>query len=171
MMPQWVRDGVIALLPRRSRFVYRVATKLVNLYNNDNDFERGFFFNDNFLPFFDNGIDQESRSGDVENNFSVQNSGNFATQCTPAIQFGNTGNFNNAPSLTQFGSGFDNNGFRNDDFGPFFGFDGFRHDGNFGFDGNTFLDDFEPGGIDVSFAPEQTTNCSNTIQQSSAASG
>ena len=141
--------------------------------HHDNDFDRVFFINDNF-PFNDNvfpfnDVEQESQSGDVENNFSVRNTGDFATQCTPAIQFGNTGNFNNAPSLTQFGGSdfFDNNGFRHDN--DIFGFDGFRHD-NFGFDGNTFLDDFEPGGIDVSFAPEQTTNCSNTIQQSSAAS-
>ncbi len=152
--------------------------------NHDNDFDRVVFidnnpfdnFDDNFFPFFDNnGIEQESQSGDVENNFSVKNTGNFATQCTPAIQFGNTGNFNNAPSLTQVGGTdfFGDNDFRHDGFrDDIFGFDGFRHDGNFfGFDGNnTFLDDFEPGGIDVSFAPEQTTNCSNTIQQSSAAS-
>lgn len=34
-----VRDAVVALLPRRSRLVYRVATKLVNLYDNDNEFD------------------------------------------------------------------------------------------------------------------------------------
>lgn len=34
-----VRDAVVALLPRRSRLAYRVATKVVNLYNNDNEFD------------------------------------------------------------------------------------------------------------------------------------
>jgi FkbM family methyltransferase len=36
---QHVRDGVVALLPRRSRVVHRLAVKLVNLYNNDNEFD------------------------------------------------------------------------------------------------------------------------------------
>lgn len=36
-----VRDAVVALLPRRSRLVHRVATKLVDLYNNDNEFDIG----------------------------------------------------------------------------------------------------------------------------------
>lgn len=34
-----LRSAVTALLPRRSRFVHRVANKLVNLYNGDNDFD------------------------------------------------------------------------------------------------------------------------------------
>jgi FkbM family methyltransferase len=36
---QLIRDAVVALLPRRSRLAYRVATKVVNLYNNDNEFD------------------------------------------------------------------------------------------------------------------------------------
>jgi len=50
--------------------------------------------------------------------------------------------------------------------------DGFR---DFGFFGHPFfnrggMDDFEPQGIDVSFAPQQDVNCSYTIELSSAAS-
>src|SRR5215207_342422 len=117
---------------------------------------------DRFDIFGNDGLDQESRSGDVENNFRVSNTGDYASQCTPALQFGNTGNFNNGSSFVQFGSGVNND----DDFNHFndrrdhFGF----FDDNF----NRGLDDFEPGGIDVSFAPEQNTDCSNTIEQSSA---
>jgi FkbM family methyltransferase len=36
---QYVRDGVVALMPKRSRLVYRLAAKLVNLYENDNEFD------------------------------------------------------------------------------------------------------------------------------------
>jgi hypothetical protein len=84
------------------------------------------------------GLGQESESGDLETNFSVSNEGDYAFQCTPALQFGNTGNFNNGSSFVQYASE---------------------------------LDDFEPGGIEFAFEPEQATDCSNTIQQSSAASG
>ncbi len=83
-------------------------------------------------------LGQESESGDLETNFEVSNEGDYAFQCTPAIQFGNTGNFNNGSAFLQYAS---------------------------------TADDFEPGGIEFSFEPEQETDCSNTIQQSSAASG
>jgi len=53
---------------------------------------------------FDNALEQESESGDVSIGFDVSNSGNYASQCTPATQFGNTGNFNNGSSFVQ-GSG------------------------------------------------------------------
>jgi hypothetical protein len=63
------------------------------------DFGDGFRFNG-----VSQGVDQDTQSGDVSQNFSVRNSGNYAMQCTPASQFANTGNFNNAPSFLQFGS-------------------------------------------------------------------
>jgi hypothetical protein len=69
--------------------------------------------------------------------------------------------------LTQFdGSGFDDNDFSDRNAFHYFGV--FGNDGFFNTGG---LDDFEPGGIDVSFAPQQARDCSNTIQQSSAADG
>src|SRR5919199_4149495 len=85
-----------------------------------------------------NEIEQDDvSSGDIQTNYSVKNTGNYAFQCTPATQFGNTGNFNNGSSFVQY---------------------------------QGVADDFEPGGIEFGFEPEQTTDCSNTIQQSSAAS-
>ena len=115
--------------------------------DNHNDFFDSFFANNDFLDNFfnhDNGdggieqsVEQESQSGDVSLGYSVTNSGDYASQCAPAIQFGNTGNFQNAHSFLQYGSE---------------------------------ADDFEPGGIEVTFAPQQGVDCSSTIQQSSAAS-
>jgi hypothetical protein len=81
---------------------------------------------------------QEAKSGDVDLSFEVSNTGDYASQCIPALQFANTGNFNNGSSFVQ------------------------------GFDSE--LDDFEPGGIEVSFGGTQDVDCSNTIQQSSASS-
>ena len=40
----------------------------------------------------------------LSSSFSVKNSGNYASQVVPAMQFANTGNFNNAPSFVQFHS-------------------------------------------------------------------
>ena len=111
--------------------------------NHRNDFFDRFANNDFLDNFFnrdrgiEQSIDQQSQSGDVSLGYQVTNSGDYASQCAPAIQFGNTGNFQNAPSFVQVGSE---------------------------------ADDFEPGGIEVTFAPQQGVQCSNTIQQSSAAS-
>jgi len=104
--------------------------------NNINDLDH-IFDNNNNDDFFGNEVEQETESGDVSLGFDVSNSGNYASQCTPATQFGNTGNFNNGSSFVQ---------------------------------GISELDDFEPGGIEVSFGGSQDVSCSNTIQQSSAAS-
>jgi hypothetical protein len=82
--------------------------------------------------------EQESESEGIESAFEVSNEGDYASQCVPAMQFGNTGNFNNAPSFLQYASE---------------------------------SGDFEPGGIEVAFEPEQEVDCSNEVQQSSAASG
>ncbi len=48
--------------------------------------------------------EKEIESGQADLSFEVSNTGDFAQQSTPALQFGNTGNFNNAPSFLQFGS-------------------------------------------------------------------
>jgi len=115
-----------------------------NHHDND-DVNRVVFFGDRFNDHdrfndrdrFDSDLNQESESGDVENNFRVSNTGDYASQCTPALQFGNTGNFNTGSSFVQYSGE---------------------------------VDDFEPGGIEFAFEPEQSTDCSSTIQQSSAAS-
>ena len=49
----------------------------------------------------------EAESDGVEMEFSVSNEGNYASQCTPAVQFGNTGNFNNTPVFQQYSSTLD----------------------------------------------------------------
>ncbi len=53
----------------------------------------------------------EAESADLETAFEVANEGNYASQCVPALQFGNTGNFNNAPTFLQYAS-------TSDDFEP-----------------------------------------------------
>jgi hypothetical protein len=47
-------------------------------------------------------LGQETESGDVAIGFDVSNTGDYASQCTPAVQFGNTGNFDNASSFVQY---------------------------------------------------------------------
>ena len=47
-------------------------------------------------------LGQETESGDVAIGFDVSNKGDYASQCTPALQFGNTGNFDNASSFVQY---------------------------------------------------------------------
>src|SRR5215212_1253949 len=57
------------------------------------------------------GVGQESESGDVALSDTVANEGDYASQCTPALQFGNTGNFNNGSAFVQYAS-------ESDDFEP-----------------------------------------------------
>ena len=47
-------------------------------------------------------LGQETESGDSAIGFDVSNKGDYASQCTPAVQFGNTGNFDNASSFVQY---------------------------------------------------------------------
>ena len=82
--------------------------------------------------------EQETESADFAAEFAVENTGDYASQCTPVLQFGNTGNFNNAPGFLQYASE---------------------------------SGDFEPSGIEFTIEPELAADCSNTVQQSSAASG
>ncbi len=53
----------------------------------------------------------EAESDDVAMEFSVANEGDYAFQCVPGLQFGNSGNFNNAPGFLQYAS-------TSDDFEP-----------------------------------------------------
>src|SRR5215217_6318465 len=136
-------DGIIILSDNDDCDFDGFNNNLFGIFGNDEDCDfndlndlNGIFGIDN--GFFGNEVDQESQSGDVSLGFDVSNTGKFASQCTPATQFGNTGNFQNGSSFVQ-GSGGD-------------------------------LDDFEPGGIEVAFGGDLSTDCSNTIGQSSAAS-
>ncbi len=91
--------------------------------------------------FHDPGVglsnEQDAQSGDVQLNNRVTNEGDYAMQCTPALQFGQTGNLNNAPTFLQYASE---------------------------------SDDFEPGGIEFAIEPTVSTDCEQSVQQSSAAS-
>ena len=57
------------------------------------------------------GAENESESEELNAEFSVANEGDYASQCVPALQFGDTGNFNNAPTFLQYAS-------QSDDFEP-----------------------------------------------------
>ena len=48
------------------------------------------------------GVGQESESGDTAIGFDASNQGDYAAQCTPALQVGNTGNFDNGSSFVQY---------------------------------------------------------------------
>jgi hypothetical protein len=71
-------------------------------FPNNND-----FFPNNFVstPGVFQGISNESESGDVTPSFSVQSSGSNSNQCVTPLQFGNTGNLNNAQGFLQYASG------------------------------------------------------------------
>ena len=53
----------------------------------------------------------EAESADLATEFAVSNEGDYSSQCVPALQFGNTGNFNNTPTFLQYAS-------ESDDFEP-----------------------------------------------------
>ena len=46
--------------------------------------------------------EQSAESDEVGTDFAVANEGDYASQCVPALQFGNSGNFNNAPTFLQY---------------------------------------------------------------------
>jgi len=50
----------------------------------------------------ENELEQEAESGDLGLGFSASLEGDNSSQCAPALQFGNTGNNQNAQTLTQY---------------------------------------------------------------------
>ncbi len=52
-------------------------------------------------------VEDEAESGDVTLSNQVANEGDYASQCTPAYQFGQTGNLNNSPAFLQYASDLD----------------------------------------------------------------
>jgi hypothetical protein len=97
------------------------------------------------------GLGQESETGNVTLNFSANQSGNNSSQCVTPLQFGNTGSLQNAQGVLQY-SGQQGSGHRNRFFGV--GGNGIQEEGS------TFT-----------FNPTLNANCEQTVQQSSAASG
>jgi hypothetical protein len=129
------------------------------------DFDNRFFrFNDGFFNN-NNGsaldFDQDiGNTGDVTLSTKVSSSGNNSNQCVAPLQFGNTGNLQNAQGFATFGSPFfndnnnDNNGFFHHRFFPFFD-NGFN---DVQFEGSTF-----------EFSPTLTNTCDQAVQQAAAA--
>lgn len=102
-----------------------VAAFPVLAQDRDNDrgdrFDNGNFFFDNNDDDFDGDgvsqeIGQESESGDVAIEGSVTSSGDFAQQCVAPLQFGNTGNLQNAQGFAQYSSESDDVEFEGSEF-------------------------------------------------------
>jgi hypothetical protein len=88
-----------------------------------------------------NSAGQENQSGNVTENFSVNQTGSNSSQCVTPQQFGNTGSSQNAQPILQYNS---------------------VSDGAFG--------NIEPKGNTFNFAPVLSGGCEQTVQQSAAAS-
>src|ERR687883_197914 len=80
-----------------------------------NDNNHNFFFDHhNFFPFFENGFnnngatlgfEQEAENtGNVTTTTNVTSTGNNSNQCVAPLQFGNTGNVQNAQGFLQYAS-------------------------------------------------------------------
>jgi hypothetical protein len=130
--------------------------------DNDDDLDNGFIFDrDNDFDnnrLFNNEFEQETdETGDVSLSTEVVQTGNNSNQCVAPLQFGNTGNLQNAQGFSSFGTssnnGFDDNGF----------FD-------FNNDFNTNVDDVEFEGSTFEFNPEQVVECAGSVEQAAAAS-
>ena len=101
-------------------------------FASDDDDDNGFFFDNDDGDFDFDGSDfegsdfdssgvsqsigQESESGDVAIEGSVSSEGDFAQQCVAPLQFGNTGNLQNAQGFLQYGSESDDVEFEGSEF-------------------------------------------------------
>lgn len=88
-----------------------------------------------------NATGQEDQTGNLQESFSVNQTGSNSNQCVTPQQFGNTGSAQNAQGVLQYNS---------------------VSDGAFG--------NIEPHGSEFTIAPALTAPCENTVQQSAAAS-
>jgi hypothetical protein len=130
--------------------------------DNNNDFDNNGFSDNNGL---DNSFDIEQETGetgDVDLNSEIVNTGNNSNQCAAPLQFGNTGNLQNAQGFLQTGSTSNNDNNDNNLF------DNNLFDNN---DGGNFVDDVDFEGASMTFEPEQNVECNQQVQQSAAASG
>ena len=137
----------------------------------------GLFFNRFFEPTPALEFNQEAENtGNVTISTAVSQTGNNSNQCVAPLQFGNTGNVQNAQGFVQSGTPFFNNnegrnGFFRD--GVFFpeGRDRFFRDGflfpNDGFVSN--VGDVEFEGSSMTFTPTLTNTCNQSVEQAAAA--
>ncbi len=72
--------------------------------DDDDDRDDRRFFDDFDDGFASQSFDQEATSGDVDLSYTLNNSGDNSNICAPALQFGNTGNLQNAQGIVQVDS-------------------------------------------------------------------
>ena len=104
---------------RRIRFVLAAAVLVVLVagmavgpalaqnfrFNDGRHHDRGFFVNNNNNGSVDFETEQEIEdTGNVTLNTNVTSSGNNSNQCVAPLQFGNTGNLQNAQGFLQYNS-------------------------------------------------------------------
>src|ERR671933_383266 len=83
-------------------------------HNNIDHNNNNFFDHHNFFPFFENGFNNNGASlgfeqeaentGNVTTTTNVTSTGNNSNQCVAPLQFGNTGNVQNAQGFLQYNS-------------------------------------------------------------------
>lgn len=128
-MKKFLMLAAVVALVAAALAVPALAQRNDDDFNSNERFDRGEFFGflednfdseEEFFDFFnnnnaDNGFDeqqpvvsqeigQEAQSGDVAMSFDVSSSGDYAQQCAAPLQFGNTGNLQNAQGFVQYGS-------------------------------------------------------------------
>jgi hypothetical protein len=87
------------------------------------------------------GLGQESQTGNITANFTANQSGNNSSQCVTPLQFGNSGSLQNAQGVLQYSS---------------------QTNGPFG--------DIQQEGSTFTFNPTLNATCNQAVQQSAAAS-
>jgi hypothetical protein len=130
------------------------------VFFDDDDFRHNRFFDDDF---FDDDLDQDADSGDIDQSFDITGGGDNSNQCVGLQSAGNTGNAQNQLGFSTFGDGF-NNDFDRDHGDRFFrDFDRF----------DDFNDDLEIEDSDASneVSPTNTTTCDQQVNQAASASG
>ena len=126
----------------------------------------GLFFNRFFEPTPALEFNQEAENtGNVTISTAVSQTGNNSNQCVAPLQFGNTGNVQNAQGFVQSGTPFFNNnnndnnndnGFFNHRFFPFF--ENGLNNNNVEFEGSS-----------MTFTPTLTNTCNQSVEQAAAA--
>jgi hypothetical protein len=132
----------------------------------------GFFFDDDFEDFdrfdfdgdFNQDVEQDAESGDVDQSFDVSQTGDNSNQCVGVQGVANTGNAQNVTDVTQLGAQEDDD--LNDDNGDRFFGDRFfgDHDNNGDFE-------FEEVGSTIEVSPTNTTTCDQQVNQAATATG
>ena len=99
---------LVAVLAAFVALMLAAAPAMAQGFNGDNFFfdNNGFDHNNGFFgtPSVSNGTAQESETGNVNQNFSVDQTGTNSNQCVIPQQFANTGSSQNGQGVLQFNS-------------------------------------------------------------------